>query len=292
MRAVDPGGGGRGRTRGRAARRHAGAVALRLSARGPGAATGVPRGLRARTRGAGRKRRARPRWSSAFPSRPTAGATTRWRWCETGASPRSIASSGCPITRYSTRSAISTPGDAPCVFDVDGMRGRAHHLRGLLVPRARAAGEGGRRASSSSWPTARRITRGSRRCAASRSARGHARRGLPVVYVNRVGGQDELVFDGASFVVDADGRRGAAAAGVARNGGDGDVRQAAPQARARRARPAAGVARLRGAGDGRARLRRQERLSGRAAGLVGRHRFGADARGGRRCARARTACAR
>jgi NAD+ synthase (glutamine-hydrolysing) len=29
--------------------------------------------------------------------------------------------------------------------------------------------------------------------------------GLPIVYVNRVGGQDELVFDGASFVVDAGG---------------------------------------------------------------------------------------
>ncbi|TMH18682.1 MAG: NAD+ synthase [Betaproteobacteria bacterium] len=29
--------------------------------------------------------------------------------------------------------------------------------------------------------------------------------GLPVVYVNRVGGQDELVFDGASFIVDGAG---------------------------------------------------------------------------------------
>ena len=29
--------------------------------------------------------------------------------------------------------------------------------------------------------------------------------GLPFVYVNRVGGQDELVFDGASFVMDARG---------------------------------------------------------------------------------------
>ncbi|MFI3154776.1 MAG: NAD+ synthase [Methylococcaceae bacterium] len=28
---------------------------------------------------------------------------------------------------------------------------------------------------------------------------------LPLVYVNQVGGQDELIFDGASFVVDADG---------------------------------------------------------------------------------------
>ena len=30
--------------------------------------------------------------------------------------------------------------------------------------------------------------------------------GLPLVYVNQVGGQDELVFDGASFVLDADRR--------------------------------------------------------------------------------------
>ncbi|MFT3964918.1 MAG: NAD+ synthase [Sphingobium sp.] len=29
--------------------------------------------------------------------------------------------------------------------------------------------------------------------------------GLPIVYLNRVGGQDELVFDGASFIMDADG---------------------------------------------------------------------------------------
>ncbi|MFM9110383.1 MAG: NAD+ synthase, partial [Prochlorococcaceae cyanobacterium] len=39
---------------------------------------------------------------------------------------------------------------------------------------------------------------------AERAAR---RLGCPVVYVNQVGGNDELVFDGASFVVDAEGRR-------------------------------------------------------------------------------------
>jgi len=36
----------------------------------------------------------------------------------------------------------------------------------------------------------------------------HARRqetGLPIIYVNQAGGQDELVFDGASFVLDASG---------------------------------------------------------------------------------------
>ena len=29
---------------------------------------------------------------------------------------------------------------------------------------------------------------------------------LPIVYVNQVGGQDELVFDGASFALDSNGR--------------------------------------------------------------------------------------
>ncbi len=33
--------------------------------------------------------------------------------------------------------------------------------------------------------------------------------GLPLVYVNQVGGQDELVFDGASFALDADGAQAA-----------------------------------------------------------------------------------
>lgn len=42
-----------------------------------------------------------------------------------------------------------------------------------------------------------------------RRAVAHARvreTGLPLVYVNRVGGQDDLVFDGESFALDADGR--------------------------------------------------------------------------------------
>ena len=37
------------------------------------------------------------------------------------------------------------------------------------------------------------------------AGRAAARLGCPVVYVNQVGGNDELVFDGASFVVDAGG---------------------------------------------------------------------------------------
>jgi len=37
------------------------------------------------------------------------------------------------------------------------------------------------------------------------AARRVAESGLPIIYVNQVGGQDELVFDGASFALDADG---------------------------------------------------------------------------------------
>lgn len=36
-----------------------------------------------------------------------------------------------------------------------------------------------------------------------------AETGLPLIYVNQVGGQDELVFDGASFVVNSDGKMAA-----------------------------------------------------------------------------------
>ena len=39
--------------------------------------------------------------------------------------------------------------------------------------------------------------------------------GLPLLYVNQVGGQDELVFDGGSFALDADGELRVAGAGMA-----------------------------------------------------------------------------
>ena len=129
-----------GRRAGARPRRHARAVALRLSARGPAAAPGVSRRLRARARARSRRashgtdvrrRLSRARATAArhnalavHPRRP------RRR--------RSIASSACPTTPCSTRSAISTPGTEPCVFDVAGVRVRRHHLRGHLVPGAGA----------------------------------------------------------------------------------------------------------------------------------------------------------
>jgi NAD+ synthetase len=96
-----------------------------------------------------------------------------------------------------------TPGNAPCVFDVDGLR------FGLVIcediwfppPAAHAQVAGAQVllvANGSPYHTRQQALR--REQAVARAGE----TGLPIVYVNRVGGQDELVFDGASFVLDAD----------------------------------------------------------------------------------------
>ena len=78
----------------------------------------------------------------------------------------------------------------------------------LAAPRRRAAARAerlalrGRQVGAAARPGARSA---SREC------------GLPLVYVNQVGGQDELVFDGGSFVVNADGAAGAGAAVLERD---------------------------------------------------------------------------
>ncbi|HQR11615.1 MAG TPA: NAD+ synthase [Casimicrobiaceae bacterium] len=97
-----------------------------------------------------------------------------------------------------------TPGNSPCVFDVDGI------CFGLVIcediwfpePAAHAQVAGAQVlvvANGSPFHTRQQVLR--REQAAARAGE----TGLPIVYVNRMGGQDELVFDGASFVLDADG---------------------------------------------------------------------------------------
>jgi NAD+ synthase (glutamine-hydrolysing) len=96
------------------------------------------------------------------------------------------------------------PGTAPCVVEVAGTR------FGLLV-------------CEDIWyaePARQAMTAGAQVLAVANGSPYHLRQqalrrehvaarardtGLPVVYVNRVGGQDELVFDGASFVTAASG---------------------------------------------------------------------------------------
>jgi len=96
------------------------------------------------------------------------------------------------------------PGSAPCVFDVDGVRcgivicedawfadsaaeARAAGAQMIVVP------------NGSPYHTQQQAARRAQLEARTRET------GVPFVYVNRIGGQDELVFDGASFVMDARG---------------------------------------------------------------------------------------
>ncbi len=95
-------------------------------------------------------------------------------------------------------------GDAPCVIDVDGV------ACGLLVcedvwfpePARQAKAAGAKLivvANGSPYHTHQQALRREQVGARARDT------GLPILYVNRVGGQDELVFDGASFVMDGSG---------------------------------------------------------------------------------------
>jgi NAD+ synthetase len=96
------------------------------------------------------------------------------------------------------------PGHAPCVVDMDGL------AVGFIVCEdvwfagpAKQAKEAGAQVivvpNGSPYHTRQQDARREQVGARARET------GLPFVYANRVGGQDELVFDGASFVMSASG---------------------------------------------------------------------------------------
>ncbi len=96
------------------------------------------------------------------------------------------------------------PGSAPCIVDVDGVACGIIICEDVWFPapaaQARAAGaELVIVPNGSPYHTRQQMLRRQHVGARARET------GVPVLYVNRVGGQDELVFDGASFVVDARG---------------------------------------------------------------------------------------
>jgi len=97
-----------------------------------------------------------------------------------------------------------SPGGEPCVVDVAGVRCGFIVCEDLWFPEpaAQAKGAGAELLvvpNGSPYHTKQQAAR-----FAVVSSRARENR-LPIVYVNRVGGQDELVFDGASMVVAADG---------------------------------------------------------------------------------------
>src|SRR5450631_4123426 len=96
------------------------------------------------------------------------------------------------------------PGTEACVIDVAGVRVGIIICEDVWFPGpARAAREAGAQLlvvpNGSPYHTRQQALR--RGVVAARAREN----GLPIVYVNRIGGQDELVFDGASFVVDHTG---------------------------------------------------------------------------------------
>jgi NAD+ synthase (glutamine-hydrolysing) len=96
------------------------------------------------------------------------------------------------------------PGDSPCVIDVDGVRFGLIICEDVWFPQpARQSREAGAQVlvvpNGSPYHTRQQALRREQVAARARE------NAIPVVYVNRIGGQDELVFDGASFVADARG---------------------------------------------------------------------------------------
>ena len=96
------------------------------------------------------------------------------------------------------------PGTAPCIFDVDGVRCGVVicedcWFEGPAMQSREAGAEIVVVPNGSPYHTHQQAARVAQIAARVRET------GVPFVYVNRVGGQDELVFDGASFVMDAHG---------------------------------------------------------------------------------------
>ena len=180
-------------------RRHRRARGRRASSRSPDPSTPAT--------SAGRPRGPAPRLANAAALVGPVGCSGRWR------------SGGSPTTRSSTSSAGSRRATGtPRVSSVAGAGVGVARLRGRL---------GGRRPGAWSSPRAARgslvVLNASPYSRARLSERldgavGAAppRPGAPIAYVNLVGGQDELVFDGASFVLGRDGEVLAAAPAVRR----------------------------------------------------------------------------
>ena len=96
------------------------------------------------------------------------------------------------------------PGTDPCVFDVAGVKVGVVICEDIWFPgpvaQSRAAGAAVIIVPNGSpYHTSQQTLRRAQVTARARES------DVPIVYVNRTGGQDELVFDGASFVVDAGG---------------------------------------------------------------------------------------
>ena len=97
-----------------------------------------------------------------------------------------------------------TPGTAPCVVTLKGVPLGITICEDMWsdAPIAQSVAAGARAILSINGSPYHTGKDRERRTLAARHTRTH---GVPFVYVNLVGGQDELVFDGQSFAIDAEG---------------------------------------------------------------------------------------
>lgn len=102
------------------------------------------------------------------------------------------------------------PGDGPCVVVMEGINVALSVCEDIWedAPTLQAADAGAQLMINLNASPYHLGKQGERRELVSKQAQ---MGGFPIVYVNQVGGQDELVFDGGSFAVSADGTIRAAA---------------------------------------------------------------------------------
>ena len=249
---------GAGRRAGARARGHARAFAVRLSARGPAAAARVPRRVRARARGARRRRStARRRLSSGFPSDADGARYNAVAVLRDGRVDARL-SQAAPAQLHGVRrgTLLRRPAAQPCVFDVDGMRSASSSARTAGCPRPAAqAREAGAQVivvpNGSPYHTRQQALR-------ARAGRGARARDAAAVRLRQ-----SRRRPGRARVRRRIVRRRRATARSRSSFRRGTRRSRSPTSTARAPRPVRGAldararaARVRGAGDGRARLRR------------------------------------
>jgi NAD+ synthase (glutamine-hydrolysing) len=98
-----------------------------------------------------------------------------------------------------------TPGNQPCVFEFNGSFigltiCEDVWQKGIIDGNKQAGAELLLTLNASPFNVGKMHQREAVICSQVKAAQ------IPLVYVNQVGGQDELIFDGASFVVDAEGK--------------------------------------------------------------------------------------
>ena len=231
-----------------------------------------------------RRRSPQACWWWASRSGMTDSATTRWRSFAVAVWSRSIASAASRITRFSTSSAISRRATRPaCSTSMACASASSSAKTSGFRTRRRA------RRAGAELLVVQRIALSHAPAGAAPRSRCRARRRdrMPIVYVNRVGGQDELVFDGASFVARRERRVAQQLPAWHETVAIVEFDGAVPR-------------HVRGELDPRLEAHVYEALvmgvrdyvekngfPGRAARTFGRHRFGVDARGRGRRSRAR-----